>query len=45
MIDGECGVVGGMTIGRGNLSTGRKTGPVPLSPPQIPHDLTWAADI
>jgi hypothetical protein len=41
MID-ECGAVGGMRIGRGNRSTRRKAAPVPLCPPQIPHDLTWA---
>jgi hypothetical protein len=38
----ECGAVGGMRIGRGNRSTPRKLAPVPLCPPQIPHDLTWA---
>jgi hypothetical protein len=38
--DDECGVVGGMRIGRGNRSTRRKPAPVPLCPPQIPHDLT-----
>jgi hypothetical protein len=32
MIDDECGVVGG--------STRIKPAPVPLCPPQIPHDLT-----
>jgi hypothetical protein len=38
MIDGDdYGAVGGMRIGRGN----RKPAPVPLCPPQIPHDLTW----
>jgi hypothetical protein len=42
MTDDECGTVGGMRIGRGNRSTRRKSAPVPLSPPQIPHDLTWA---
>jgi hypothetical protein len=43
MIDnGECGAVGGMRIGRGSRSTWRKTAPVPLCPPQIPHDLTRA---
>jgi hypothetical protein len=42
MVDDECGAVGGMRIGRGNQSTGRKLAPVPLSPPQIPHDVTWA---
>jgi hypothetical protein len=41
MIDDEFGVVGGMRIGRGNRSTRRKPAPVPLWPPQIPHDLTW----
>jgi hypothetical protein len=30
-----------MRIGRGNRSTVRKPAPVPLCPPQIPHDLTW----
>jgi hypothetical protein len=42
MIDDECGAVGGMRIGRGNRSTGRKPAPAPLCPPQIPHDLIWA---
>jgi hypothetical protein len=37
--DEECGIVGGMRIGRGNRSTRRKPAPVPLCPPQIPHDL------
>jgi hypothetical protein len=37
----ECGAVGGMRIGRENRITRRKTAPVPLDPPQIPHDLTW----
>jgi hypothetical protein len=37
----ECGVVGGMIIGRGKGSTRRKPAPVPLCPPQILHDLTW----
>jgi hypothetical protein len=40
MID-ECGAVGGMRIGRGNRSTRRNPVPVPLCPPQIPHELTW----
>jgi hypothetical protein len=44
MIDeGDCGAIGGMKIGRGNRSTRRKPAPVPLCPPQIPHDQTWAA--
>jgi hypothetical protein len=42
MIDDECGAVGGMRSERGNRSTHRKPTPVPLSPPQIPHDLIWA---
>jgi hypothetical protein len=42
VIDDECVAVGGMRIGRGNLSTRRKTAPVPVCPSQIPHDLTWA---
>jgi hypothetical protein len=40
--DDECGAVGGMRIGRGNPSTRRKPDPVPLCPPQVPHDLAWA---
>jgi hypothetical protein len=39
--DDDYGAVGGMKIGRGNWSTRRKPAPVPLCPPQIPHDLTW----
>jgi hypothetical protein len=42
MIDDECGAVGGIRIGRGNRSTRIKPAPVPLCPPQIPHDLTCA---
>jgi hypothetical protein len=37
--DDECGVVGGMRIGRGKRSTRGKPVPVPLCPPKIPHDL------
>jgi hypothetical protein len=37
--DDDYGAVGGMRIGRGNRSTRRKPAPVPLCPPQIPHDL------
>jgi hypothetical protein len=40
--DDEYGAVGGMPIGKGNRSTGRNPATVPHSPPQIPHDLTWA---
>jgi hypothetical protein len=37
----ECGAVGGGTrIGRENRRTRKKPSPVPLRPPQIPHDLT-----
>jgi hypothetical protein len=39
--DGECGAFGTMLIGRGNRRT-KKSAPVPLNPPQIPQDLTWA---
>jgi hypothetical protein len=42
MIDDECGAVSGIRIGRGNRSTWRKPASVPLCPPKIPHDLTWA---
>jgi hypothetical protein len=42
MIEDECGAVGGVRTGRGNRSTRRKPASVPLCPPQIPHDLTWA---
>jgi hypothetical protein len=42
MIDDERGAVGGMRIGGANRRTQRKPVPVPLCPPQIPHDLTWA---
>jgi hypothetical protein len=38
----ECGVVGGMRIGRGNGNTGRKSIPVTLCLPQIPHELACA---
>jgi hypothetical protein len=39
--DDEYGSVGGMIIGSENRSARRKRAPVPLRPPQIPHDLTW----
>jgi hypothetical protein len=39
MIDeGDCGVIGGIKIGRGNRSTRRKPAPAPLCPPQNPLD-------
>jgi hypothetical protein len=37
----EYGAVGGMRFSRGNQSTQRKSAPMPLYPPQIPHDLIW----
>jgi hypothetical protein len=37
--DDESEAVAGI-LGRGSRSTGRKPAPVPLCPPQIPHDLT-----
>jgi hypothetical protein len=40
--DDECGAVGRMRIGRGNRSTRRKPAAVPLRPPQIRHEVTWA---
>jgi hypothetical protein len=40
--DDDCGVIGGMKIGRGNRSTRRIPAPAPLCPPQIPYDLTRA---
>jgi hypothetical protein len=44
MIDGddECGAVGGMRTVRRNRNTRRIYVPLPLCPPQIPHDLTRA---
>jgi hypothetical protein len=38
--DYDDGEFGGMKIGRGNRSTGRKTAPAPLCPPQILLDQT-----
>jgi hypothetical protein len=35
--DYDDGEIGGVMIGRGNRSTQRKSAPVPLCPPQIPH--------
>jgi hypothetical protein len=40
--DGDCGAIGGMTIGRGNRNTRRKPALVPFCAPQIPRDLTRA---
>jgi hypothetical protein len=40
MMNDEYGTVCGMRIGSGNWSTQRKPAPVPLYPPQMPHDLT-----
>jgi hypothetical protein len=41
MDDDEYGAIGGMSD-KGNRSARRKPAPVPLCPPQIPHDLTRA---
>jgi hypothetical protein len=38
--DDDCGAIGGMKFGRGKRSTRRQPAPVPLCPPQIPHDLS-----
>jgi hypothetical protein len=39
MIDGgDCGVISGIKVDRGNRSTQMKPSPAPLCPPQIPHD-------
>jgi hypothetical protein len=47
--DGDCGAIGGLKIGSANQSTWKNPTPVPLCPPQIPHDLTqvrtWAATV
>jgi hypothetical protein len=40
--EGDFAAIGGMTTDRGNRSTRRKPAPVPLCPPQIPYNLTWA---
>jgi hypothetical protein len=50
MIDyGDCGAIHGMKFGRRNRSTRRKSAPMPLCPPQIPHDQTrartWSAAV
>jgi hypothetical protein len=37
----ECGALRWMRIGRVNWSTRRNAAPLPLSYPQIPHDLSW----
>jgi hypothetical protein len=37
--DYDDGEIGGIMIGRGNLSTRIKPAPVPLCPPQTPHAL------
>jgi hypothetical protein len=41
MIHHDYAAVGKIRIGRGNGSTRRKSVPVPLCPPEIPHNLTW----
>jgi hypothetical protein len=39
--DGLIEILDRLGIGKGNRGTWRKPAPVPLCPPQIPHDLTW----
>jgi hypothetical protein len=39
--DEKCEAVDGIKICKGNRITRRKPEPMPLCPPQIPHDLTW----
>jgi hypothetical protein len=39
--DDKCGAVGGMS-GKENLNNRKKPAPVPICPPQIPCDLSWA---
>jgi hypothetical protein len=47
--DGDCEEISRMKFAREHRSTRRKPVPVPLFPPQIPHDLTrartWAAAV
>jgi hypothetical protein len=38
IVDGDCGEIGGMNIGKGNRITWRKPAPASLCPPKIPHD-------
>jgi hypothetical protein len=40
--DGDCGTIGGMRIGKETEVLKRKSAPLPLCPPQIPHDLSRA---
>jgi hypothetical protein len=40
MADGYA-AFGGTRIGSGNRSTRANSGPVPLCPLQVPHDVTW----
>jgi hypothetical protein len=35
-------VIGGIKIGRGNRSTGRKPAPTPLFPPEVPNDIKYS---
>jgi hypothetical protein len=42
MIDNDVFVEIGRMIGMGSLSTWRRSAAVPLHPPRIPLDLTWA---
>jgi hypothetical protein len=40
MINGY-GAVGGIRTGKENQNTQRKPAPLPLCPPQNPHNLIW----
>jgi hypothetical protein len=40
IVEGDCGAIGGMKIGRGKPSTRRKLAPAPLCPPKISLDQT-----
>jgi hypothetical protein len=45
IVDGDCGVIGGIKIGRGNRSTRRKLALASLCLPQIPHDHMRVAEV
>jgi hypothetical protein len=40
MMNNECGLVG-IRTDKGNQSAWRKPAPVPCSPSQVPHSMTW----
>jgi hypothetical protein len=43
--DDDCGAIGGMNDRQGKIIPARKLAPMPLCPPQIPHDLARAAEV